>query len=76
MEQVLSRGLEASPHSGLGVSCKLCYSSKKLRGLGVRAQAWRISTLLSFSVAWVSSFMSPQRSDTALHIPTKSRNHQ
>ena len=62
MEQAPSRGHEASPQSGLGVGCKLCSSSKKLRGLSVRAQARRISISLSFSVAGVSSFLSPPRS--------------
>ena len=31
--QSASRGHEASPQSGLGVSCKLCSSSKKLRNV-------------------------------------------
>ena len=62
MEQAPSRGHKASPQSGLGVGCKLCSSSKKLRGLGVRAQARRISISLSFSVLGVSSFLSPPRS--------------
>ena len=35
---------------------------KKLRGLGARAQARRISTSLSFSVVGVSSFISLPRS--------------
>ena len=52
MEQASSRGHEASPQSGLGVGCKRCSSSKKLRGLSVRAQARRISISLSFSVAF------------------------
>ena len=45
LEQAPSRGHEASPQSGLGVDCMLaiCSSSKKLRGLGLRAQARRIS---------------------------------
>ena len=51
MEQAPSRGHEASPQSGLGVGCMLYSSSKKLRGLSVRAQAWRISASMSFSVA-------------------------
>ena len=46
MEQASSRGHEASPQSGLGVGCKRCSSSKKLRGLSVRAQARRISISL------------------------------
>ena len=50
MEQAPSRGHEASPQSGLGVGCKRCSSSKKLRGLGVRAQARRIGTSLSHSM--------------------------
>ena len=33
VEQAPSRGHEASPQSGLGVGCKLCSSSKQLRGL-------------------------------------------
>ena len=45
-EQAPSRGHEASPQNGLGVGCKLCSSSKKLRRLGVRAQARRISISL------------------------------
>ena len=40
----------------------LSKAAKKLRGLGVRAQARRIATSLSFSVAGVSSFLSPPRS--------------
>ena len=60
MEQASSRGHEASPQSGLGVGCKWCSSSKKLRGLSVRAQARCISISLSFSVAFFfSSFLSP-----------------
>ena len=55
-------GYEASPQSGLGVGCMRCSSSKKPRGLDVRAQARRISISLSFSVAGVSSFLSPPRS--------------
>ena len=62
MEQAPSRGHEASPQSGLGVGCKRCSSSKKLRGLGVYAQTRHISTSLSFSVLGVSSFLSPPRS--------------
>ena len=62
MEQVPSRGHEASPQSGLGVGCKLHSSSKKLRGLGVRALVRRIRTSLPFSVLRVSSFLSPPRS--------------
>ena len=50
MEQTPSRGHEASLQSGLGVSCKLCSSSKKLRGLCVRAQVRRISIPPLFSV--------------------------
>ena len=37
MEQAPSRGHEASPQSVLGVGCKLCSSSKKLRGLSALA---------------------------------------
>ena len=37
MKQAPSRGHEASPQNGLGMGCRLCSSSKKLRGLGVRA---------------------------------------
>ena len=33
MEQAPSRGHEASPQSGLGVGCKLCSISKKLRNV-------------------------------------------
>jgi len=61
MEQVPSRGHEASPQSGLGVGCKRRSSSKKLNGLSVRAQARRIGISLSFSVVGVSSFLSPPR---------------
>ena len=46
MEQAPSRGNEASPQNGLGVGRKLFSSSKKLRGLSVRAQVRPISTLL------------------------------
>ena len=46
-----SRGHEASLQSGLDVGCKLYSSSKKLRGLNLRAQArCIISTSLLFSV--------------------------
>ena len=45
MGQASSRGHEASPQSGLSVGCKRCSSSKKLRGLSVRAQARRIGVL-------------------------------
>ena len=62
MGQAPSRGHDASPQSGLGVGCKRCSSSKKLRGLGVRAQARCISISLSFSVVGVSSFLPPLRS--------------
>ena len=37
-------------------------AAKKLRGLGIRAQARCISISLSFSVVGVSSFLSPPRS--------------
>ena len=49
----------------LGVGCKLFSSSKKLRGLSVRALARRISISLSFSVVGVSSFPSPPQRDEA-----------
>ena len=62
MERAPSRGHEASPQSGLGVGCRLFSSSKKLRGLSVRAQARRIGTYLSFSVVGVSLFLPPPRS--------------
>ena len=62
MEQAPSRDYEARPQSGLGVGRKLCSGSKKLRGLGVRAQARRIGIQLMFSVLGVSSFLSPPRS--------------
>ena len=52
MEQASSRGHEASPQSGLSVGCKRCSSSIKLRGMGARAQARRISISLSFSVTF------------------------
>jgi hypothetical protein len=51
MEQAPSRGYEASPQSGLGVGCKLCSSSQKLRGLSVRVKARRICIYLSFPVS-------------------------
>jgi len=54
MGQAPSRDHEANPQSGLGVGCKVFSSSKKLRGVSVRAQARRISISLSFSVAGVS----------------------
>ena len=38
MEQAPSRGHEASPQSELGVGCKLCSSSKKLRELRVHEE--------------------------------------
>ena len=60
MEQAPSRDHEASPQSGLGVGCKLCSSSKKVRGLSVRAQPRRISIPPVLSVLGVSS--SPPRS--------------
>ena len=50
MEQTPSRGHEANPQSGLGVGCKLCSSSKILRGLSVRAQVWCITISPLFSV--------------------------
>ena len=59
MEQASSRGHGASPQSGLGVGCKRCSSSKKLRGLSVRAQARRISISFLFSVAFFFSPRSP-----------------
>ena len=62
MEQAPSRGHEASPQSGLDVGCKLCSSSKKLRGLSARAQARRISTSLAFSAVGFSSFLYPPHS--------------
>ena len=62
MGQVPSRGHEASPQSGLGVGCKLCSSSKKMRGLSACAQARCISIPPLFSVLGISSFMSPPRS--------------
>ena len=62
MEKAPNRGHEASPQSGLGVGCKLCSSSKKLRGLTARAQARRISMPMLFSVLGVSSFLSSPRS--------------
>ena len=58
MEQAPSRGHEASPQSELGVRYKRCSSSKELRGLSVRAQARRINTSPSFSVAFF--FFSPR----------------
>ena len=60
MEQAPSRGHEASPQSGLGVGCKLCSSSKNLRGLYVSAQARRMGISFSFSIVEVSLFLSLQ----------------
>ena len=72
MEQAPSRGHEASPQSGLGVGCKWCSSSKKLRGLGVRAQARCIRISLSFSVAFIFIFflvpVSPAQRDEARRV--------
>ena len=59
MGQSPSRGHGASPQSGLSVGCMLCSSSKKLRGLSLREQAWRLSIPPSISVAGVSSSLSP-----------------
>ena len=60
-----SWGNKASPQSGLGMGCKLCSSSKKLRGLGVRAQARCIGIFPSHSLLrGFSSFLSPPRSAT------------
>ena len=76
MEQASSRGHEASPQSGLGVGCKRCSSSKKLRGLSVRAQARRISISLSFSVAFLFSFLvpvSPAQRDEARRVEVQYR---
>jgi hypothetical protein len=42
-------------------ACELCSSSKKLRGLSVRARARPTSTFLIFSVLGVFSFLSPPR---------------
>ena len=52
MEQAPSSGHQASPQSGLDVGCRLCSSSKKLRGLDLRAQARRIC-ILSHSMCHV-----------------------
>ena len=60
--QAPSRGHEASPQSGLGVGCMLCSSSKKLRGLGVSAQARRMDISLLFSASVVFLFLPPPRS--------------
>ena len=74
MEQASSRGHEASPQSGLGVGCKLYSSSKKLRGLGVRAQAWRISISFSFPVAGVFLVLvSPAQRDEARRVEVQYR---
>ena len=75
MEQASSRGHEASPQSGLGVGCKRCSSSKKLRGLSVRAQARRISISLSFSVAFFFSLVpvSPAQRDEARRVEVQYR---
>ena len=77
MEQASSRGHEASPQSGLGVGCKWCSSSKKLRGLSVRAQARCISISLSFSVAFFFFFplvpVSPAQRDEARCVEVQCR---
>ena len=57
MEQVPSRGHEASPQIGPAAGYRQCSSSKKLRGLGACAQARRICITIPFSVAGVSSFL-------------------
>ena len=44
------------------MGCKLFSSSKKLRGLDVRAQARGICISLPYSVAGTSSFLFPPRS--------------
>jgi len=50
MEQAPSRSHAGSPQSELGLGCKLCSSSMKLRGLRALSQARRISISPSFSV--------------------------
>ena len=57
MGQAPSRGHEASLQSGLRAGSMLCSCSRKLRGLSAHAQARRISSPPSFSVAGVSPFM-------------------
>ena len=64
MEQAPSRGHEASPQSGLDGGCKRRFSSSKPHELIVRVQARRIIIYISFSVAEVSSFLSPSRRAT------------
>ena len=59
--------------SGLGVGCKLRSSSKKLCGLSAQAQARSISIYLSFSVAGISSFLSPPRCDEARRVEVQYR---
>ena len=75
MEQASSRGHEASPQSGLGMGCKRCSSSKKLRGLSVLAQARRISISLSFSVAFFFFLVpvSPAQRDEARRVEVQYR---
>ena len=68
MEQAPSRGHKASPQIGLGVGCKLCFSSKQLRGLSARAQARRISIPLSFSVGVFLFYVSPAQHDEARRV--------
>ena len=68
MEQASSRGHEASPQSGLGVGCKRCSSSKKLRGLSVRAQARRIGICGVFLVP-----VSPAQRDEARRVEVQYR---
>ena len=68
MEQAPSRGHEASPKSGLGAGCRLSPSSKKLHGLGVRAQARRISMPLPFSVVGISPWPKLRMSHTFVYI--------
>ena len=62
MEQAPRRGHKPSLQSGLGRAASgVPVAKKKLRGLGIREQAQRI-TPLSFFFAGVSSFLSPPRS--------------
>jgi len=53
MKQQPRRTREASPQSGLGGGCKRCSRSRKLRGLGLHAQARRTGISLSLTLPCV-----------------------
>ena len=59
MEQAPSRGHNSSPQGRLGLGWKLCSSSKKLRGLSLRAQARRMGVSRSFSIKYYGDFLVP-----------------